>query len=97
LGAAIATGIDSRISAPTGDLWDGSTNANAAFTPYVVEPGQSVTIPVTIAPQGSSGTVVTVTLYVADSSFNPGAVTGMFGNFPTASNVASFPYTYTIK
>jgi hypothetical protein len=96
---AVTAAIDPTVSAPTGDLWQGSTNPNAAFTPYVVEPGQSVTIPVTITPQGASGAVVTGSIYIADSSFNPGLLTfdGVFGSAPTASNVARFSYTYTIK
>ncbi len=96
---AVTAAIDPTVSAPTGDLWQGSTNPNSAFTPYVVLPGQSVTIPVTITPLGTSGTVVTGSIYIADSSFNPGLVTfdGVFGSAPTASNVARFGYTYTIK
>jgi subtilisin family serine protease len=90
--------IDGTVSSPTGDLWSGSTNINAGFTPYVVQPGQTVTIPVTITPNGSTGSVVSGTLYLSDSSFNPGDVTnnGLFGTFPTASDVAAFAYTYKI-
>jgi hypothetical protein len=95
---AEAPPIDPAVTSPTGDLWQGSTNPNAGFTPYVVEPGGSVTIPVTITPEGAPGTQVTGTLYVADSSFNPGLLTeaGLFGDFPVASNVAAFPYSYTV-
>ncbi len=90
--------IDRTFSSPTGDLWSGSTNINAGFTPYVVLPGQTVTIPVTITPNGSTGSVVSGTLFLSDSSFNSGLVTnnGLFGTFPTASDVAAFSYTYKI-
>ena len=70
----------------------------APFTPYVVNPGQSVSIPVTITPAGKSGSAVTGTLYVADSSFTSGTVTynGYPGTFAEGSDVAAFPYSYTI-
>ena len=95
---ATTAAFDPAVNAPTGDLWLGSTNAAAAFTPYVVNPGQSVTIPVTITPAGKAGTTVSGTLYVADSSFISGDVTfnGLPGNFPAGSDVAAFPYSYTI-
>jgi subtilisin family serine protease len=95
---ATTAAFDPAVSAPTGDLWLGSTNAAAAFTPYVVNPGQSVTIPVTITPAGKAGTTVSGTLYVADSSFISGDVTfnALSGNFPEGSDVAAFPYSYTI-
>jgi hypothetical protein len=97
--AATAAAFDPTVSAPTGDMWLSSVNVFAGFTPYVVNPGQSVTIPVTITPAGISGTTVSGTVYLSDSSINPGAVTYnlLGGAFPTGSDVAAFPYTYTIK
>jgi hypothetical protein len=95
---ATTAGFDPAVSSPTGDLWLGSTNAAATFTPYVVNPGQSVTIPVTITPSGVAGATVSGTLYLADSSFispdlnfddEPGFT-------PEGSDVAAFPYSYTI-
>ncbi len=96
---ATTAGFDPTVSSPTGDFWLSSTNATNGFTPYVVNPGQSVTIPVTITPQGSSGTTVSGTIYLADFSLNTGAVTynELPGNYPEASDVAAFPYSYTIK
>jgi len=91
--------FDPTVVAATGDLWLGSTNPAAAFTPYVVNPGQTVTIPVTITPEGTSGHVVSGTIYVSDSSLIPGGVTynGLPGSFPVGSDVAAFSYRYTIK
>ena len=95
---ATTAGFDPAVSSPTGDLWLGSANAAATFTPYVVNPGQSVTIPVTITPSGAAGATVSGTLYIADSSFispdlnfddEPGFT-------PEGSDVAAFPYSYTI-
>jgi len=96
---ATTSAFDPAVSSPTGDLWLGSTNASTGFTPYVVNPGQSVTIPVTITPQGSAGTVVSGTIYLADSSLVSGAVTynELSGNYPEGSDLAAFPYRYTIK
>jgi subtilisin family serine protease len=91
--------IDPAVSAPTGDLWASSTNASTGFTPYVVNPGQSVAIPVTITPQGSPGSTVSGTIYLADSSLISGAVTynELSGNYPEGSDLAAFPYSYTIR
>jgi hypothetical protein len=95
---ATTAGFDPAVSSPTGDLWLGSTSLAASFTPYVVNPGQSVTIPVTITPRGGKGSTVTGTLYLADSSFISGDVSydDVPGYSPEGSDVASFPYSYTI-
>ena len=96
---ATTAAFDPAVSSPTGDLWLGSTNAAAGFTPYVVNPGQSVTIPVTITPEGDSGSTVSGTIYLADSSLISGEVTynELPGNYAEGSDVAAFPYSYTIK
>jgi hypothetical protein len=95
---ATTAAFDPAVTSPTGDLWLGSTNATNSFSPYVVNPGQSVTIPVTITPEGTAGTVVSGTLYLDDSSFIPGDVTfdDVTSNGPEGSDLAAFSYTYTI-
>ena len=95
---ATTDGFDPSVSTPTGDLWLGSTNAAATFTPYVVHPGQSVSIPVTITPRGTAGSTVTGTLYISDSSFISADLNfdDQPGNTPEGSDVAAFPYSYTI-
>ena len=95
---ATTAGFDPSITSPTGDLWLGSTDATATFTPYVVDPGQSVSIPVTITPSGTVGATVSGTLYIADSSFISSDLNldDQFGNTPEGSDVAAFPYSYTI-
>ena len=95
---ATTAGFDPAVSSPTGDLWLGSTNPATPFTPYVVNPGQSVSIPVTITPTGKSGSTVTGTLYIADSSFVSTDLSfdEVAGNSPEGSDVAAFPYSYTI-
>jgi subtilisin family serine protease len=96
---ATTAAFDPAVSSPTGDLWLGSVNASNGFTPYVVNPGQSVTIPVTITPEGASGSTVTGTLYLDDSSVVPADLTfdELTTNGPVGSEVAAFPYSYTIK
>ena len=95
---ATTAAFDPAVTSPTGDLWLGSENASNSFTPYVVSPGQSVTIPVTITPEGTAGTTVSGTLYLDDSSFIPSDVTfdEVTSNGPEGSDVAAFSYTYTI-
>jgi hypothetical protein len=95
---ATTAGFDPTVSSPTGDLWLGSTNPATPFTPYVVNPGQSVSIPVTITPEGNHGSTVSGTLYLDDSSFNSYDVSfnDVAGLSPEGSDVAAFPYSYTI-
>jgi hypothetical protein len=54
---------------------------------------------VTITPRGKPGTRASGTLFVDDSSFLPSAVTFNLlpGNVPEGSDVAAFPYRYTIR
>jgi subtilisin family serine protease len=94
---ATTAAFDPAVTAPTGDLWLGSTDLTSTFAPYVVQPGQSVTIPVTITPAGSAGTAVSGTIYVADSSLFDTTVLGAAGGaLPLSSDVAALPYSYTI-
>jgi len=91
--------IDPSVVAPTGNLWKSSTNVYAGFTPVLVEPGGTTTIPVTITPKGTAGTRVSGTLYVSAVSFNPDYLSESFiliDALPTTSNVAAVPYSYTI-
>ncbi len=95
---ATTAAFDPAVSSPTGDLWLGSTDATAGFTPYVVNPGQAVTIPVTITPEGTPGSQVSGTIYLDDSSIIPGLVSDSEppGGLPEGNEVAAFPYRYTI-
>lgn len=96
---ATTAGFNKDITSSTGDLWLGSTNANLGFNPYVVNPGQSLSIPVTITPSGTAGSMVSGTIYLDDTSDIPGilGINGLFTNAPVASAVAAFPYSYTIS
>jgi hypothetical protein len=81
--------FDPAVTSATGDLWLEATNPAAPLAPVTINPGQTVTIDVTITPAGASGTVVQGTLYI-DSFVN--------APFQYAGNeLAGIPYAYTIK
>jgi len=87
--AAQTKSFDPNLTSATGDLWLEATNPAAALNPVTINPGQTVTIDVTITPAGTPGTVVQGTLYI-DS----------FVNAPfqyTGNELAGIPYEYTIK
>ena len=84
--------FDAAVTASNGDLWLASVNPAAGFGLFIIKPGQTRTIEVTITPSGASGTVVSGHLYVDD----------FVGNVPpyaqeTGDELAAIPYTYTIK
>jgi hypothetical protein len=83
--------FDTAVTSPSGDEWLASLNPATTFSPTVVQPGQTVTINVTITPNAPSGTVVSGNLYVDDyvSGVPPyGQVTG--------DELAAIPYEYTV-
>jgi Subtilase family/Peptidase inhibitor I9 len=86
--------FDPAVTSPTGDIWLVAVNASAfgTFAPLIIEPGQTVVINVTITPSGASGTVVSGNLYVDNyvSAVPPYGET-------TGNELASIPYSYTIK
>jgi hypothetical protein len=96
--SATTEAFDSTVTSPTGDLWLQAVNASALVSPYVVAPGQTVKIPVTITPSGTPGSTVTGTLYVDDLTSVTGAATwnGVTPNVNQAGDLAALPYTYTI-
>ena len=87
--------FDSAVTSQTGDLWLASTDPSQlnGLSPVVVGPGQTGTIPVTIKPSASSGSRVTGTLYVDE--YNAIAFQGYFQ--PDGNDVASIPYSYSVK
>jgi Peptidase inhibitor I9 len=87
--------FDPAVSSQTGDLWQGGVDPSvlSSFSPVIVGPGQTATIPVTITPSGPSGSQVSGTLYIDDAD------PFVFQNFTDFSGgeVAAFPYSYTVK
>lgn len=98
---ATTAAFDPAVSSPTGDIWKTAVDPTAGGTPYLVEPGHTVTIPVTITPQGPAGTTVSGTLYVDDySAINQQAAESLSNAgviVPSGSELAALPYTYTVS
>jgi Subtilase family/Peptidase inhibitor I9 len=97
--AATAAAFDPAFSSPTGDLWLRSIHPASHFRPRIAKPGQTITIPVTLTPAGSPGSIVTGTIYIDDSSLIPAAATfdDLPFDVPEGSDVARFSYAYRIK
>jgi hypothetical protein len=83
--------FDTAVTSPTGDLWLQSINPSATASPVVVNPGQTVTINVTITPNAASGTVVSGHLYVDD--FASGVPP--YGQ-QSGDELSAIPYEYTV-
>ena len=90
---ATAQGFDPAVTSPTGDLWQAAIGGALTVSPVVVQPGQSVTIPVTIAPSGAPGSRVSGTLYLDDDSL----FSLYEGLAPNANTVAAIPYSYVVR
>jgi hypothetical protein len=88
---AVTQTFDRSVSSPLGDFWQFAVSplaASASYNMFVINPGQTLTIPVTIKPSGPAGTVVRGTLYVDDFAESPQFVSG--------SQLMALPYSYTI-
>ena len=89
LGLTVTTkAFDPAASSPNGDIWQSQNG----FTPVIVQPGQSTTLYLTITPNAPSGSLVSGTLYLDDSS----QVT-QYGTSPSGDQLAALPYTYTVS
>jgi hypothetical protein len=86
---ATTPAFDPALTSSTGDLWE--QGAAAAFTPVIVQPGQTTTLYAVITPTARKGSVVRGVLYLDDSS----AVTND-GPSPTGDQLAAIPYTYRV-
>lgn len=87
--------FDPAVSSQTGDLWSASTDPSqlTGFSPVVVGPGQTGTIPVTITPSAPSGSRVSGTLYIDNA--NQLGFQGYYGF--DGNDVAAIPYSYTVR
>ncbi|HEY2672813.1 MAG TPA: S8 family serine peptidase [Rugosimonospora sp.] len=80
--------FDGAATSSTGDFWFTATQATPpAFSPLVLQPGQSGTITVTFTPSGAKGSKASGVLYV--DTFSSYLFSG--------DDVAAIPYSYTIK
>jgi len=91
---ATTKAFDTSITSPGGDLWQAAVDLNVlgTFEAFVVGPGETVTVPVTITPTGSPGTRVSGVVYL--DAFENGVPP--YGE-PTGDEVAAIPYSYTIE
>jgi hypothetical protein len=84
--------FDPAVTSPTGDLWQFAVGGPLTVSAVIVQPGHSVTIPVTIAPSGPVGSRVSGVLYLDDDS-----LLSLYGTLaPNANTIAAIPYSYKI-
>jgi hypothetical protein len=84
-------GFDTAVTTPATDLWLGAVSNVGELNLVTVQPGETVTIPVTITPSGKKGTVVRGTLYVDQLAIDNSDVSN-----EAANELAGIPYQYTI-
>jgi Subtilase family/Peptidase inhibitor I9 len=94
--SVLTQGFDPAVTSAAGDPFASAVDATAAATHLVeVQPGGSVTIPVTVTPGGAKGSQVHGVLYLVSA---PGSVAA--GNEYVVSLsgdvLAALPYSYTI-
>ncbi len=97
--SATTLAFDPTVTAPTGDLWRQGVGDGSGLVPELVGAGQTVSIPVTITPQGSSGAVVSGTLFVSAVALIDGTLSsvGARGVSPQGSDEAALAYRYTVR
>jgi hypothetical protein len=83
-----AQAFNTTITSAPGDFWQTAINTSARWEPFVITPGQTRTIDVTIRPSGKAGTVVRGDLYVDDYMSVVNAQSG--------SEITEIPYAYKI-
>ncbi|HLK44510.1 MAG TPA: hypothetical protein VKT18_00915, partial [Acidimicrobiales bacterium] len=90
--------FDTTMFSPAvGDIVSTLTLGEPGFGAYVLEPGQSITLPVDVAPTGAVGTQVQGTLYVDSLTWGANFVPTIAGSPPFEVNtLAAIPYDYTI-
>jgi hypothetical protein len=89
--SATAQAFDPAITSPTGDLWQAAIGGPLSVSTAIVNPGQTITVPVSVTPTAAKGSVVSGTLYVDDDSLFA------FGSLvPNANQVAAIPYSYRV-
>jgi hypothetical protein len=88
----VARQFDQNITSPTGDLWPLAVSGSGSFSPAPLNPGQTVTIPVTITPEFVHNTTTFEGyLYIdtVDSDVAP-------YNQESGDEATALPYEYTV-
>jgi len=95
-----AKAFDPTITAPLGDYNLTAINPQATPAMTVLQPGDSIVVPVTITPSGTAGSVVRGTLYIDALVGGLLPVGQASGLLPTGQisgvEMAALPYEYTI-
>jgi hypothetical protein len=89
---ARAEKFDTTIRSNVGDFWRASVNPSTPLQLFVIKPGQTKTINVSITPSGTAGTHVSGHLYVDE----------LIDDIPpygqaAGDELSALPYSYTIK
>jgi hypothetical protein len=96
----LAKAFDPTVTAPLGDYNLTAINPNSTPAMTVLQPGQSIVVPVTIIPSGPAGSVVCGTLYIDALVGGLLPVGQASGVLPTGQisgvEMAALPYEYTI-
>jgi Subtilase family len=90
--SAITEQFDTSATPATGDFWRFAVSPlaeSASYNLFVVNPGQTRTISLTVTPSAPSGTVVSGILYIDDF------VDSL--QFLSGSQLEALPYSYTVK
>ncbi len=88
----VAKAFDQSITSPTGDFWPLSVSGGGSFSPAVVNPGQTVTIPVTIDAQWVHNTTTFEGYLYIDTVDNDVAPYGQ----QSGDEATALPYEYTV-
>ena len=94
--SALTQGFDSTVASAAGDPFASAVDAApAAVHPVLVQPGASVTLPVTVTPSGAKGSQVHGVLYLVSA---PGGIEAGNEYFVAISGdvLAALPYSYTV-
>ncbi|MDB5059156.1 MAG: Bacillopeptidase, partial [Chloroflexi bacterium] len=88
--------FDPAIGSDTGDYYTYHLGLAQAYSPLVLDPGQSGTIHLAITPNAAPGTLVAGRLYVdtISTSLIPGQ--GQFAVTGSGDELVALPYTYTV-
>jgi hypothetical protein len=90
--SAVTEQFDTSATPSTGDFWRFAVSplaASASYNLFIVNPGQTRTISLTVTPSAPSGTVVRGILYVDDF------VDSL--QFLSGSQLEALPYSYTVR
>jgi hypothetical protein len=96
----LARAFDPTVTAPLGDYNLTAIDPNATPAMTVLQPGQSIVVPVKITPSGTAGSLVSGTLYIDALVGGLLPVGQASGVLPTGQisgvEMAALPYKYTI-